>query len=444
MADYYPLVARAIAGLDPSAPGESRRALYERARDALISQLRGVQPPLSESEITRERLALEEAVRKVESEAAQRARDASRAASSAARASPRAVHSEGAAPAATPSMAEPVPHRLLTGQRWPVSLRTAEQLKLALEEAEKRQQQSRTLEVEEAMLLERARMEREEKKLPPGVIRERLADMASPAPSLSPDGRLDAGPNVVYDAPLANNDLPTLPIRQRNLIKTILHGLPRNAPKQLVSCLESYSDELEARGVQPILGLLQDMAAIIIADVNAVDAAREWLQDGLRVAFKRFGDNHALFVTHFPLDPQREELYARTTIDETAATGHALSKPFEDIAKATFHANHAGVTTDDFLRIVDKLTEFAKATSTLPHSSRDHESSLTITSQDRLIDASEISPKKRVLLSALGFFERAYNLLGSTATLATTPQGMAFLAALEQALASLSKLVGFG
>src|SRR5436190_1494604 len=78
MADYYPLIARAIAGLDPSAPGESRRALYERARAALIAHLRGVEPPLSESEITRERLSLEEAVRKVESEAAQRAREITR------------------------------------------------------------------------------------------------------------------------------------------------------------------------------------------------------------------------------------------------------------------------------------------------------------------------------------------------------------------------------
>src|ERR1700716_1588321 len=78
MADYYPLIARAIAGLDPSAPGESRRALYERARAALIAQLRSVDPPLSESEITRERLSLEEAVRQVESQAAQRAPDASR------------------------------------------------------------------------------------------------------------------------------------------------------------------------------------------------------------------------------------------------------------------------------------------------------------------------------------------------------------------------------
>jgi hypothetical protein len=78
MADYYPLIARAIAGLDPSAPGEQRRALYERARSALIAQLRSVEPPLTESEITRERLSLEDAVRKVESEAAARARDLSR------------------------------------------------------------------------------------------------------------------------------------------------------------------------------------------------------------------------------------------------------------------------------------------------------------------------------------------------------------------------------
>src|ERR1700690_2772973 len=90
MADYYPLIARAIAGLDPSAPGESRRALYERARAALIAQLRGVEPPLSESEITRERLSLEEAVRKVESEAAQRAREATRSSGDASRSGGRA------------------------------------------------------------------------------------------------------------------------------------------------------------------------------------------------------------------------------------------------------------------------------------------------------------------------------------------------------------------
>jgi hypothetical protein len=73
MADYYPLIARAVAGLDKNT-GENRRALYERARAALVNQLRGVDPPLDESDITRERLALEEAIRKLEVEAARRGR----------------------------------------------------------------------------------------------------------------------------------------------------------------------------------------------------------------------------------------------------------------------------------------------------------------------------------------------------------------------------------
>jgi hypothetical protein len=69
MADYEPLIARAIAGLEYNT-GENRRVLYERARTALVSQLRGVDPPLEEGDITRERLALEEAIRKIEAEAA--------------------------------------------------------------------------------------------------------------------------------------------------------------------------------------------------------------------------------------------------------------------------------------------------------------------------------------------------------------------------------------
>ena len=69
MADYYPLISRAVAGLEKN-NGENRRALYERARAALLAQLRGVTPALNESDITRERLALEESIRKVEGESA--------------------------------------------------------------------------------------------------------------------------------------------------------------------------------------------------------------------------------------------------------------------------------------------------------------------------------------------------------------------------------------
>jgi hypothetical protein len=78
MADYYPLIVKAVAGLEKST-GETRRALYDRARTALLAQLRGVEPALNDAEITRERLALEEAIRKVEAEVAfQRAPDTRR------------------------------------------------------------------------------------------------------------------------------------------------------------------------------------------------------------------------------------------------------------------------------------------------------------------------------------------------------------------------------
>ncbi len=68
MTDYYPLIGRAVNGLDKNT-GENRRALYERARTALVNQLRSVEPALDEADITRERLALEDAIRRVEADA---------------------------------------------------------------------------------------------------------------------------------------------------------------------------------------------------------------------------------------------------------------------------------------------------------------------------------------------------------------------------------------
>ncbi len=67
MADFHPILARAVAGLSDNSP-EARRAIYERARAALLAQLRGLDPPLSEAEIMRERLALDEAVARIEAD----------------------------------------------------------------------------------------------------------------------------------------------------------------------------------------------------------------------------------------------------------------------------------------------------------------------------------------------------------------------------------------
>jgi hypothetical protein len=69
MADYHAILKRAITAL-PSPTGEARRAVYEKARTALVNQLKSFEPPLAASEITQQRLQLEDAIRKVESEAA--------------------------------------------------------------------------------------------------------------------------------------------------------------------------------------------------------------------------------------------------------------------------------------------------------------------------------------------------------------------------------------
>src|SRR5271170_2694361 len=100
MADYHPLIARAVEGLGASS-GEARRSLYERARAALVSQLRSIDPPLSEADITRERLALEDAIRKVEAETVRKARTEPRPAPPPLRPNP---------PAARPQVPAP-PHR---------------------------------------------------------------------------------------------------------------------------------------------------------------------------------------------------------------------------------------------------------------------------------------------------------------------------------------------
>ncbi|MGQ0444509.1 MAG: hypothetical protein ACT4O2_05120 [Beijerinckiaceae bacterium] len=69
MADYYALLAKAVAGL-PDSTTESRHAIYERARGALFGQLRKLDPPVPEEAILREAQALEVAVARLETEIA--------------------------------------------------------------------------------------------------------------------------------------------------------------------------------------------------------------------------------------------------------------------------------------------------------------------------------------------------------------------------------------
>jgi hypothetical protein len=70
--------------------------------------------------------------------------------------------------------------------------------------------------------------------------------------------------------------------------------------------------------------------------------------------------------------------------------------------------------------------------------------SFVATAENRMApETPPVSAKKRELLSGLEFFERAYNLLGSTVALMGTEEGETLSAALRESIAALSKLIGF-
>src|SRR5688572_2098742 len=70
MADYKELLRRAVEAL-PENNGAARRAVYEKARAALVGQLRAINPPLAARDITTHRLQLEDCIRQVEQESSE-------------------------------------------------------------------------------------------------------------------------------------------------------------------------------------------------------------------------------------------------------------------------------------------------------------------------------------------------------------------------------------
>lgn len=65
MADYLPLISRAVSALDPNTR-ERREAIYARAREALNRQLLSLDPPIAAADLQRERNVLDETIRTVE------------------------------------------------------------------------------------------------------------------------------------------------------------------------------------------------------------------------------------------------------------------------------------------------------------------------------------------------------------------------------------------
>lgn len=106
MTDFYSVLQRAVSSL-PDGSGPQRRAVYDKARKALLKQLQSFDPPLPSSEVTSQRLALEDAIRKIENEIARQIR--TRRAVQGAMGAPRAAPGEPEAPVAAAAPQGPPP-----------------------------------------------------------------------------------------------------------------------------------------------------------------------------------------------------------------------------------------------------------------------------------------------------------------------------------------------
>ena len=256
-----------------------------------------------------------------------------------------------------------------------------------------------------------------------------LAETVSPQPALNENKQLDAGPNKVFDKPFVDQQLVELPYTQRRLIKTIRRALPRNAPIFIGSALRSYDEELQERGSQPIVGLLNRLASALEREVNEIKASEpEPLGAGNTDLFESFFRDHALLTTHFPL--KNEEKFAEIPIDEANATGDALAQPIKDVAEKMNDAVESGLATENIGKIVSDSAQFASDISPLPPDASASEPG-----------SRRVTLKRRYVLGTLGFLVALYNLLGSTASILATAQGVALYEAVRKAIESLSKFL---
>src|SRR6476661_6217554 len=69
MADYYSVLSSAVAKLGNNVES-ARRALYDRARKAVTTRMRAIDPPVSDDSINAELAALEAAIARVEGDIA--------------------------------------------------------------------------------------------------------------------------------------------------------------------------------------------------------------------------------------------------------------------------------------------------------------------------------------------------------------------------------------
>ena len=157
------------------------------------------------------------------------------------------------------------------------------------------------------------------------------------------------------------------------------------------------------------------------------------LRPGLEKSFCGFSKNHTRLLQHFVLTSERETVLAGIRIDEQTGSDQQLIRILGKAVQVAKEAKDAGVATDDVLKYCEQLNQSARGLTS--QSNEISFDKLALSQTDKIVPLNA-TPKQRLIGSALGFLERASNLVGTSVTLGTAsyPNLTANLAALSDAL----------
>jgi hypothetical protein len=219
---------------------EARQAVYERARNALVAQLRFNQPAPSKVDIAKERVALEEAIRKVEAEATRNWRTETAA-------EPRsATTHRGASDGGAPTASAP----LRRNNRPAADVSRAGGLDEVLPDAREQMLSERSSPKKQAAKSARQTRDSDEKEVPGNAAEE----LAASLPSLLDSGAFRQESDLEPDFGPAEEQPLAIPPVQRRL-------------RRVASTAERTHHPLSYGGLARLLGVLIIFGGVVVASI---------------------------------------------------------------------------------------------------------------------------------------------------------------------------------
>jgi hypothetical protein len=243
----------------------------------------------------------------------------------------------------------------------------------------------------------------------------RIVEVASPTASINASGQFDFSPNPETDSGGEGDETIDLLRRQSALCDVVIAALPKNAPPHLVVAINRYKAELMLHGALPALGLLQDMVVTLRSAIRDQDETDPWLPAERRQPFEQFHGNHVALMAQFSKSSVREEVYAKVFLDEEKA-GDAISEESRALLEAVRVAHESGLTTDEFLRLVELQDEAVRFVLSQPSKPHSDDGDLSNVRPQRV--ATEVPVKKRTLLQTLGFASQVVSKAADASVLA--------------------------